>query len=277
MGKLNHRNRYLVILVLLGIILAATIAVLAKYGHVGRLHENPKDGSAKRIEGTTLVVTIFASDASYSWDFRTEEDQEKRENVRTYLDIAGDYLTEQVANYGANATFITDFEEYEDLCYEVTLDADLENDEEATEAFWTYIDENIDTVSLKETYYADNVIFLAEMNTDETTSAISCTRNWYEGMPYDYEVVFLYYVDGGEVNPPAVYAHEMLHTFDAPDLYTEDDDYGITTATVRLVEAFYSNDIMYTCSDISDGTYVYDRITNEITEITARYLELLTE
>ena len=94
-------------------------------------------------------------------------------------------------------------------------------------------------------------------------------------MESDNEIVFLYYIDYGQVNPPAVYAHETLHTFSAPDLYTTDPDFGITSRNLSGLQDKYPNDIMLTCSDLSTGEYVYDRITNEITEVTASYIGLI--
>ena len=113
------------------------------------------------------------------------------------------------------------------------------------------------------------------VNSDINCSAITCTRNWYEGMPYDYEIVYLFNYDSGLINGPAVYAHEILHTFGAPDLYAEDEEYNISSDFLDYIAKTEPNDIMLTCSDLDSGEYLYDSINNEVTEVTAYYVGLI--
>ena len=63
-------------------------------------------------------------------------------------------------------------------------------------------------------------------------------------MPYPYEFISLYFVDSGEINAPAIYAHEILHCFGAPDLYAPDDEYGIGDSFVSWIGENSPNDIM---------------------------------
>lgn len=236
------------------------------------------NGSAHNINGTTIVITLFISDVEYGWDIKAQRDVQRIDTVNEYLAMAGDYLEEQVGSYGGEAVFITDFMANDDLAYYVRVNSNMENDSNYganEEAVWDSIDEYIDVEALKTKYQADNAVFLAVFNTEVDNPAITCTRNWYQGMESDNEIVFLYYIDYGQVNPPAVYAHEILHTFSAPDLYTTDPDFGITSRNLSGLQDKYPNDIMLTCSDLSTGEYVYDRITNEITEVTASYIGLI--
>lgn len=233
-------------------------------------------GSAGDIRGTTIIVTLLTDEATYKWDLQDESDLARIRTVNRYLDIACDYISRQVSGYGGEAKFINDFYTNSDLIYHVSVDRSMVTTEEYSfneSAIWDVIDD-IDVDSLKSKYDADNVVFLAVFNTDEASSAITCTRNWYPGMPNDNEIVFLYYVDYGQVNPPAVYAHEILHTFAAPDLYQTDEDFGITSGNIAALQERFPNDIMLTCSNLETGEYVYDRITNEITELTAKYIGL---
>ena len=50
----------------------------------------------------------------------------------------------------------------------------------------------------------------------------SCTRDFYAGMPYPYEICYIQMRNRRDVSVPAIFAHEMLHTFGAPDLYWTD-------------------------------------------------------
>ena len=231
-------------------------------------------GTADTPEGTTVVVTILADEEKYKWDMESAVDKASVSDINGYLKVAGRFLEQVVSDYGKNATFITDFESNPDLMYRASFDMDMTDTDYVDEPSWLYIDENIDTEAIIEKYNAQNVIFLEVFNSDEYSNAVTCTRNWYEGMEYPYEVIYLYNYDYGQINGPAVYAHEMLHAFGAPDLYTEDEFFNIDGDVISYVENNLQNEIMYTCTDLETYEYTYDRITNEVTDLTAYYVGL---
>lgn len=258
---MKKRKQFLAIGILL-LMLCTNISVQADTG---------ERGSADHCSGNVVICTVFVNDKQESWNFSGTEDSAKKENILTCLGIACDYLQTQAENYEVSLNFTYDFEEQDDLSYTCSTDLAHETEDWDME-IWKYIDENIPTDALLEKYDAENILFLTCMNTDENSTAITATRSWYPEMPYPYEFVSLYYVDSGMVNPPAVYAHEILHCFGAPDLYAADEEYNIGDSFVSLVGKTLPNDIMYTCSDMNSGDYVYDRITNEISEVTAYYI-----
>ncbi|WP_026492472.1 hypothetical protein [Butyrivibrio sp. XPD2002] len=240
-------------------------------------------GTANTPVGRTIVVSIFCDDDTYSWDFDSKIDQNTVNKVNRYMQIAGDYIEDVAESYGKEAEFITDFHENPDLFYSVSLNCDMSDAESRAYRVWKYIDKNIDTYALQDKYDADNVIYFVITNTDWNNRNITSTRDWYEGMPYPYEIVYLFTIDDTEANCPAVYAHEILHTFGAPDLYTTDDTYGIDKTAVKYFENNMPNELMYCCSDLRSTRYLYDRINNEVSELTAYYIgltdssELVTE
>lgn len=234
-------------------------------------------GSAGEIDGTTIVVSIFASDPYSDWD--SSRDAKTIANIKEYLSIAGDYLEDVVSDYGKTATFITDFEANPDLRYDMYFEDQLTDPDyldygDIDYDVWEYIYDNIDQSELMTEFNADNVIYMVMVNSDESNEAITCTRNWYDGMPYEYEIIYLYNIDYEEVNCPAVYAHEMLHAFGAPDLYTESEDFRIDEDFLSYVEENMCNDIMLTCTDLSSYEYNYRHVTNEVGEVTAYYVGL---
>lgn len=77
----------------------------------------------------------------------------------------------------------------------------------------------------------------------------------------------------GQINAPATFAHELLHTFGAPDLYYA-GKYGITDQYVKDVASSGLNDIMRVTWDLNTGYYDYNSVYNKITDITAYYLGL---
>ena len=231
-------------------------------------------GSADTPYGRTIVYTVFLNDPAYSWDTDSAEDAERMENIYEYLGIACDYLEAESRKYGSDLSFIYGKADTSSA-FTVTIECDSEGWDDA---LWRLIDENVDSAAISEKYRARNIIYLFCVNTDENNEAITSTRSWYEDMPYPYEFISLYYVDSGFINCPAVYAHEILHTFGAPDLYMEDyGEYGITEAFVNWVADNLPNDIMFNCSDEVTGEYLYDGITNEISEVTAYYVGWLNE
>lgn len=236
-------------------------------------------GSSDKLRGSTLIVMIFASDADYSWDFDDPDDMEKINNIQEYLNIACDYLTEQASSYGVKTWFTSDFMDHSDLMYKLQSDEVLTDEQglyygDADEAAWDFIDENIDEDHLRDKYRADNVIYFMAMNTDASCDTLTCTRVWYPDTDNDAEIVYLLNVDLGTVNPPAVYAHEILHTFGAPDLYDTNPEFGISRNFLDYVNSDMPNDIMLTCSDPVTYSYVYDRVPNDLGEVTAYYVGL---
>ena len=92
-------------------------------------------------------------------------------------------------------------------------------------------------------------------------------------MEYPYEICYMFMGEDGYYESPAPIAHEMLHTFGAPDLYVA-DEYGITQEYVDYIAQNGLNDIMRNCYDPNTGSPVYDSVKNEITDITAYYVGL---
>lgn len=231
-------------------------------------------GSANTLKGNTLIISVFVSDENYSWDQQSMTDRQTIKDINTYLGTAADFLCSSARKYGAKADFIYDFERYTDISFFTSFNTDTADTDHAEEYMNSYIKNNIPSDELRIKYKADNIIYFIFVNTDKNFDGCSCTRNYYEGMEYPYEIVFLYNIDSGTKNCPAVYAHEILHTFGAPDLYYEDSEYGIKEKFLNYVSKNMPNDIMYYCSDIETDEYIYDRITNELSDLDAYYIGL---
>lgn len=227
-------------------------------------------GSADHCSGNTVICTIFVNNPQNNWDF-SREDTSRKKQICTYLGIACDYLQKQAKSYHQSLNFTYDFTADNDLYYTYSTNLYYETDDWDM-SLWKYIDTSIPVDKLLKEYKAENILFLTCMNTDKTNTAISSTRNWYADMPYPYEFISMYFVDSGVINSPAIYAHEILHCFGAPDLYAPDDEYGINDSFVSWVGENFPNDIMYSCSDLNTGNYVYNQITNEISDVTAYYI-----
>ena len=232
-------------------------------------------GSASELNGTTVIVSIYVDDNKTSW---SGADSTKSNTVK-YLGVATDWISAQCGKYGVNADFIYDWTANEDLYYTGTMNCDLTR--ESDNLFYdesSFVDNTVDTASIVSKYSADNVIYILFVNTPMSCTSTSATFNYSKDEPdYENEIITMYCACDGYEENPASYAHEMLHTFGAPDLYSADtqgDNYGITQDYVDYLESSYSNDIMYTTFDANTQDPYYDKITNELTEIDAYYVGL---
>ena len=216
------------------------------------------NGTADTIDGKTIIISIYANDEAVNWNHDLEDDKLKINDTLNNIRIATDYLTQQVAKYNKTAEFIYDWHEFSDLKYEATFDdniVDNYNDKYITQKEW--IIDNIDILNLKNKYEADNIIFIYFFNTDNTNSAITSTYN------LDIDIVNVFPENNEYIIPPATYAHELLHTFGAPDLYFENrtinqeyvDYYMETNPSDIMASVYYGNEITNTFSDL-DAYYV---------------------
>jgi hypothetical protein len=237
-------------------------------------------GSAYKLNGTTLIVSIFASDPNYSWRWDVNNG---RDNALAYdslnsLGVACGWLTRQANKYGATPYFYYDWSVYNDLFYEAYLDTDMTQQTfflgiyTETEKF---IHNSIDSDALMRKYGAGNVVYLVFVN---DPSGYKINSRAYpisvdSQMRYPYEFCTLFIYEGDYRLWPGAIAHEILHCFGAPDLYM------VTSTEITQQYADYqnricSNDIMRVTFDPNTGEVYYDRIVNEISEIDAYYLGL---
>ena len=250
------------------------------YDFEGGEHEYPYEknlGTAKELEGDIAIVSIFVNDASTSWDFTKTADQKLNDTIYSNLSIAVDYLEKNCRDYGKNVNFIYDWNKYPELVYEINLNADYRTIDRDYYQFdsdvFQAIENEIPTETILKDLNTSQVIYMMFFNTPMSNQVTSCTRNYYQGMIRPYEICYMLMNCNGYTDCPANFAHEILHAFGAPDLYSA-DDYGITKEYVEYAKRTGLNDIMRINEDPNTGEYLYDRIANEITDITAYYAGL---
>lgn len=234
-------------------------------------YESPyhgEQGSAGSLTGRTLILSIITDDATTSWDDSSDEDSAMIFDTLDNLRISTAYLTEQAARFGSDAQFIWNWELNPDLRFNAVFEESLiteYGDMYGVQKDW--IENNIDTASLKNKYRADNVIYLFFFNTDYTNQV----NPWYLGYSSspDYYIEFCnIYVrfDDYFISKPATYAHEMMHCFGAHDLYYANE--FIPQKYVNHLRNTYSNDIMFTVYDSKE-------INNDFTELDAYYVGII--
>lgn len=242
-------------------------------------------GSADMPVGNSLVVTIFCGDDKSSWDFGNENDRALRERDFASLKIAAEWLGKRADNYNKTFSLVYPTDENSDLYYEADFKGiicNITENPDNTEC-WEYIDSKIDSAALKNKYNCDNILYLLfineydddtenddNLNIDPTAECI-----YDKEKKYNYEFCRLPSILNGGYLAPAVIAHEIIHLYGAPDLYAfdaNDINYGITVEFVQYCRKNVPQDIMLSTYDRETGKRLPDRITQEITDVTAYYI-----
>lgn len=242
-------------------------------------------GSADTPVGKTAVVTIFCDDKLTKWDFTSDKDKKVRESDFKALKAATDWISGQAEKYDKDCEFVIPTDENSDLYYETSftsLMGDATKWNEKTEE-WQYIDKNIDSDALKSKYDCRNMIYLlftngydeALKNDDEIIINSYIVNVYDKPLDYPYELACLAMYEGSLGIPPATIAHEIIHLYGAPDLYAFDAinmNYGTTVGFVEYCRENVPQEIMLSTLDRETGERLPDRITQEITDITAYYI-----
>ena len=203
--------------------------------------------------------------------------REEIELSQQYLDVAVEWIGDQAARYGASPRL---YHGGEDLVTVLDYAPGFVGGEDSDEGQQFYEDMDVlcgslRTDELAETYGTENVGFLVFL----PVSGCSFTMVHYleDGGYYFNEYCCLYkenvFFDTGTFDCPAVYAHEILHLFGAPDLYEGSSDLFVTEALVDYVARTWPDAIMQdTYTD--DGDLTYDTIPKSISPLTAYRLGL---
>lgn len=236
-------------------------------------------GSATELKGRTVIVSIYANDKTCSWNVDKKKDLYRIARSKKYLGIAVKWLEKQCKKWGTSAKFIYDWEKEEDLLHIASLKSvrAASNNYKVYTKTCKYLDREIDSEQIMKDHDADNIIYIFFYNTPLKNTVTSYTYNYWKDSRYPYEFCNILTGCDGEEEAPAAYAHEILHTFGAPDLYYADADgynYGITQKYVDHLERTFSNDIMFTTFGARNSKTYYTKITNKLTELDAYYVGL---
>ena len=243
-------------------------------------------GSAKRLSGKAVYVTLFVSDADSRWDFSKEEDAALRKDIFGYCHTAADWIEEQAQRYSENVEFVTPQDENAPLLYyEPEYDFSVEEGSPQRRitrtggVLWDHIEDNIDEEDIRNTYGCDSIVYLFfynnEPDSEYNNSYAMCVTNIITDKMYEYCVLFRN-DKGGNVLSPSVIAHETLHCFGAPDLYGVEGwrvCYGVGENMVAYTREHDPYDIMFEGYDLSGN----NTIIQQVGDITAYYLDWLKD
>ena len=188
-----------------------------------------------------------------------------------------DLITDQAAEYGVTPTL---YAGEEDLVIRMRYAGTFAGGQSADESETFYraaeaLCEELDTETLTKTYGTSNIGFLLFL----PVAGCSFTMVHYleDGDAYYHEYSCLYrenaFFPEGTFETPAVYAHEILHLFGAPDLYDRSNDLFVTPALVDYVETSWPDAIMQDTYN-ADGSLDYEAVDKIICPLTAYRLGL---
>lgn len=228
--------------------------------------KNRPTGSVDKLEGRTLLVSIFFENCDSSWN------PETRRNVKYKLDQATDFIINEAdMSYGKKVDFVYDYYEHTDLVYHYDYGSSLNTSYESSSLFnavYRYIDSNIPVEDLLTTYDANSIGFMCFVNQNGTSYAcpmpeepVACAK---------YEIAFFFSHYNNATTPASAYAHELLHLFGAKDLYRSSQEDGISKELAQYAIEHYPFDVM-----LASWPDYKHTIQSEISPITAYYLGLI--
>lgn len=236
-------------------------------------------GSAALLGWPSLLVSVYLDEAGgAAWD--EEAIAESREN----LALAVDWIEEECSRYNADASITFDDGTPDSgLFYHLTYNGGFAGGTESDESEDFYaaaydICARLDTGELHERYGTSNVGFLFFLPVDGASFTI--VHYLEDQSDYYHEFSCLYRFDAytapDAAETPAVYAHEILHLFGAPDLYEGSTDYFVTPELTAFVEETWPDEIMLDTYG-PGGSMVYGGIEKQISPLTAYRLGLCTQ
>ena len=226
-------------------------------------------GTAKTLNGRSIVVSVFADEARYKWDFNSD-DIYAYSGCYQYLKLACEWITKQTAAYGVKTEFIWDWLNNSYLFYTCSFSADMINYDHRNDMIG-WVDKNIDTDFIMQHYQATNILYIFYFNTPDSNNVGCCAYPYAELEDHigGYEVLMLFAGEFGDRTPPATFAHEMLHLYGVPDIYTPNDGYNMSQRFITDYQRRYPDDIMAGKHDPK-----FDRVNYTFSPLVAYYAGL---
>lgn len=229
-------------------------------------------GSSGLLTEPTVLVSVYLNDAANGrvWT------EEAKAQTRQYLAAAVTWLQAQAETYGRTLTlYYDDGTAGNQLCRSYTPRTAIRGGRGSDESddFINEMDAvcaTLDTAALENTYGTDQVAFLYFL----PVSGASFTMVHYadDGSSFYHEYSCLYrydaYAGEGESESPAIYAHEILHLFGAPDLYEGSTDAFVDEELLAYIAQTYPDEIMNSTYN-EDGSSSYDGVYKTISPLTA--------
>ena len=248
------------------------------YGASGLTAAQRTYGSAGLLAWPSVLVSVYLDEAGgAAWD------EDAIAQSRETLAVAVDWIKAQCAAYNVSADITYDDGTpdsglFVHTSYNGSFAGGTASDE--SDGFYAAVYDlcaELDTPELREKYGTSSIGFLIFL----PVAGASFTMVHYleDGSDYYHEFSCLYRADAytgpDAFETPAVYAHEILHLYGAPDLYEGSSDYYVTPALTAYVEQTWPDEIMLDTYG-PGGTLVYGGVDKQLGPLTAARLGLCT-
>ena len=246
------------------------------YGASGLTEAQRLYGSAGLVSWPSALVSVYLDEeGGAAWD------EESIARSRETLDVAVDWIEQQCAGYGVDTVIhhddgTPDCPLFVHTSYPGRFAGGTASSE--SDSFYSAVYdlcETLDTDALRQQYGTSSIGFLIFL----PVGGASFTMVHYleDGAEFYHEFSCLYKTDaysGPEAfETPAVYAHEILHLYGAPDLYDGSSDYFVTPELTDYVEVAWPDEIMLDTYSRA-GSLVYGAVEKELCPLTASRLGL---
>ena len=231
-------------------------------------------GSAKYLDGSSVLVTIYLDDVNSQW---LESDEQL---VADNMKVACDYLTQQGKQHGKEVNLIYDTSVDGDLTYRLSYKEAFggstrvktkgDKADQLVYAVYDFIENNIDTEAILEKYNVNSIGYMVFIDGEADRCAAYCYHTRYKGNYYPEFCLINLRWNGGINVYPDTYAHEILHIFGARDLYYTSEYDGMSRTFIEDVYENYPTDIMLGYA--ADVVTYPEKITSDVTSITAYFL-----
>lgn len=219
-------------------------------------------GSCGDLKGNVVIVSVYVSDLTTSWDTSAEDISTQKQNLQS-LSTATEYLTAQAAAYGSKVQFYYDWNTYPELKYSAVFKENMLTDQGTYYPAQTkWITDNIDSQAIRDKFSADHMLYMLFFDTEPTNphncwsygaSSVSSKRDTYY-----IELVNLFCRFDGYTAKAPVYVHEIMHAFGAYDLYYANK--SIPQSYVDHLKQTESKDIMYMIYDSDTISSVFSAL-----------------
>ncbi len=229
-------------------------------------------GTAKRLNGKTAIVSVFASDSKVKWNFSKEKDIVRFGHTHEYLGVAAQWIMDQAAQYGVRCELVWDWMKYNTLFRTHTFSGSMVTQTGVNwSAYIDYIDKQIPTDDVMRELDAENILYIFFYNSPQSNPVGSYAYPYHE-LPSNvggYEFVCMFTGEFNQETTPGTYAHEILHLFGVPDIYAKNDAYNMSDAFIKAYKKKYPRDIMAGAS-----TNKYDHVQFTFSPLVAYYAGL---
>lgn len=229
-------------------------------------------GSCKKLSDRTIIISVFASDASTKWDWKKQADYTQYKETHRRLGIAVEWIRKQAKASGVNTDLLWDFNNTPYLYAEASFKENMQRITSSVyDIYQKWIDENGHLEFMKKHFKADSIIYAFYYNSPKSQNLGSYsfpTTGW----PLDNRTEICVFFTRGIniITVPAAYAHELLHCFGGVDLYRANPNFYMSKEFIDWFQSRYPKDLYAV-------TYfgAQNEVNYELTDLSRYYLGLI--